>query len=267
MMIPVKTLEEIECIRKSARLLVQAFQAVRESIRPGVTTGLLDEVAEEVIRSGGGNPAFKGYRGYPYTICASLDSEVVHGMPGDRRLVEGQLVSVDIGVELGGWYSDAAVTYTAGPVDSEKQKLMDATKTALYRGIKRCRQGNRLSDISHAIQTYVEGRGFSVVRALVGHGIGRLLHEEPQIPNYGPPHKGPKLTAGMVFAIEPMVNMGTSNVVFLDDGWTVKTGDGSPSAHFEHTVLITENRPEILTAEIENTSPGREYGQRTTDQS
>lgn len=250
-MIPVKSEEEIEGMRESARLLVNTFRAVEDCLQPGVTTESLDRIAEEVIRDGGGRPAFKGYRGYPSSICASVEDVVVHGIPGKQTLKEAQVVSVDIGVEKDGYYSDASKTYPVGEVSKDRIRLMETTKQALHRGIKKCREGNRLSDISYAIQTCAESKGFSVVRALVGHGIGRMLHEEPQIPNYGPPHKGPKIERNMVFAIEPMVNMGGYEVIFAEDGWTVKTKDHSPSAHFEHTVLVTEGKPEILTQLLE----------------
>jgi len=250
-MIPIKTEAEIQKLRKCAKLLVKTFRAVEKEIIPGVLTNRLDEIAQEVICSGGGKPAFKGYRGFPASICVSIEREVVHGIPGTRRLKEGELVSLDMGVKLDAFYSDAAKTYGIGELSEDRILLMNTTKTALHRGIRKCRQGNHLSDVSHAIQTCVESKGFSIVRALVGHGIGKSLHEEPQIPNFGPPRRGPKLQTGMVFAIEPMINMGTSEVKFLDDGWTVETSDGKPSAHFEHTVLITEEKPEVLTIGIE----------------
>ena len=250
-MIPIKTEEEISKLRKSAQLLVKTFREIEAILAPDIPTSMLDEVTEEVIRSGGGKPAFKGYRGFSASICTSIESEVVHGIPGTRRLREGEIISVDIGVELDGYFSDAAKTYGVGEISQDRILLMDTTRTALHRGIRKCREGNRLSDISHSIQTYVESKGYSIVRALVGHGIGRSLHEEPQIPNFGSPHNGPKLHSGMVFAIEPMVNMGSSEVKFLKDGWTVETSDGSPSAHFEHTVLVTDGKPEILTIGIE----------------
>jgi len=252
-MISIKNREEISKLRRSAQLLVAVFRAVEEVLGPDVSTQKLDRIAEEVIRFGGGKPAFKGYKGYPASICSSVENQVVHGIPGSRRLREGEIVSIDIGVELDGYYSDAAKTYGIEEVSPEKALLMDTTRRALHRGIRKCRRGNHLSDISHAIQTFVESKGFSVVRALVGHGIGRSLHEEPQIPNFGPPHQGPKLRSGMVFAVEPMINMGLHEVKFLEDGWTVETSDGSPSAHFEHTVLVTEEKPEILTLGIEKT--------------
>ena len=263
-MIPIRTQEEISKLRRSAQLLAEAFRAIEEVLGPDVPTQMLDCVAEGVIRAGGGRPAFKGYKGYPASICSSVENQVVHGIPGSKRLREGEIVSIDIGVALDGFYSDAAKTYGVGRVSVERELLMNTTRTALHRGIRKCRRSNHLSDISHAIQTFVESKGFSVVRALVGHGIGQLLHEEPQIPNFGPPHQGPKLKPGMVFAIEPMINMGSSEVCFLEDGWTVETADGRPSAHFEHTVLVTDEKPEILTLGIEDVGPGREDGKGTT---
>ncbi|HHS13593.1 MAG TPA: type I methionyl aminopeptidase [bacterium] len=253
-MIPVKNEDEIEKIKKSAHLLSRAFRSVESVLEAFVTTRYLDEVAEETIRSGGGIPAFKGYMGFPGSICASIDSTVVHGIPGSRRLQNGEIIAIDIGVLFQGYYSDAAKTYAIGDVSKEKKVLMEVTRTALHRGIKKAREGNHLSDISHAVQTHVESNSFSVIREFVGHGIGQALHEEPQIPNFGNPHCGPKLKAGMVLAIEPMVSMGNCAVVFDEDGWTVKTMDGSPSAHFEHTVLITSGKPDILTIEIEDRS-------------
>jgi len=250
-MIPIRTEEEVNKLRKCAKLLIKAFYAVERELATGVVTRKLDEVAEEVIHSGGGKPAFKGYKGFPSSVCVSIEKEVVHGIPGSRRLREGELVSLDMGVKMDGFYTDAAKTYGIGELTRDRIFLMDTTRAALHRGIRKCRQGNRLSDVSHAIQTCVESKKFSVVRALVGHGIGTSLHEEPQIPNFGPPHRGPKLVPGMVLAIEPMINMGTSEVRFLDDGWTVETSDGKPSAHFEHTVLVTAGKPEILTIGIE----------------
>ena len=264
-MISIRNEEEIQKLRKSAQLLVKAFHEVEAELLPGVATQKLDEVAEKVIRAGGGQPAFKGYRNYPFSICVSIEKEVVHGMPGPRQLRDGDLVSIDMGVVIDGYYTDAAKTYGIGKLSSEKQLLLDTTRIALHRGIKKCRQGNRLSDISHAIQSCVEEKGFTIVRALVGHGIGTSLHEEPQIPNFGPPHTGPKLKAGMVFAIEPMINMGGSEIRFLKDGWTVETSDGSPSAHFEHTVIVTNGKAEVLTIGIENGELGSTHGERTTD--
>jgi methionyl aminopeptidase len=259
-MIPIRGEDEIGKLRKSADLLVKTFRAVEKAIEPGTDTGTLDGIAERTILSEGGRPAFKGYRGFPASICSSFDEQVVHGIPGSRKCREGDILSIDIGVELDGYFSDATKTYMLGTVSEEKQRLMEATKASLYRGIRKCRSGKYLGDISHAIQTHVESKGFSVVRDLVGHGIGEKLHEEPQIPNFGQPRRGPKLQAGMVFAIEPMINMGRPEVKFLDDGWTVVTADGLPSAHFEHTVLITGSKPEILTIGIEDDNIGRDYG-------
>jgi methionyl aminopeptidase len=262
-MIPIKTSEEIEKIRRSAELLVETFIEVENILDAGIPTEELDKRAEEVIRSNRGIPAFKGYMGYPASICTSIECEVVHGIPSDRKLKEGEIVSIDIGVKLDGYYSDAAATYTIGTVSNDRLHLLETTRKALHRGIRKCRAGNHLTDISHAIQTCVESSHFSVVKALVGHGIGASLHEAPQIPNFGPPSQGPKLKSGMVFAIEPMVNIGTDEVKFLKDGWTVETSDKLPSAHFEHTVLVSDGKPEILTLGIEHHSTKRKHGQRT----
>jgi methionyl aminopeptidase len=259
-LIPIKTEEEIELMRKAADLLVRTLKAIESHVKPGISTKRLDQIAEETIRLGGGTPSFKGYRGYPASICVSIDDEVVHGIPGNRIIQNEAIVSIDIGVLLNGFHSDAARTYAVGELDLRRKVLIESTKAALYRGIKKCRAGNRLQDISHAIQSYVETQKFQVVRDLVGHGIGRSIHEEPQIPNYGAPHQGPKLKPGMVFAIEPMVNMGGYEVKVMEDGWTIKTRDGLPSAHFEHTVLVTEGKPEILTRGIEDSQSEEIYG-------
>jgi len=250
-MIPIRTDEEIGILRKSAQILVNTFREVEHYIEPGIPTQKLNEIAEIAIQDGGGRPAFKGYNGFPASICTSIDHEVVHGIPSHRVLSEGEILSLDIGVEFRGYFSDAAKTYGIGLISNDKARLIEITKNALYRGIKKCREGNRLTDISHAIQSYTESKQTNVVRELVGHGIGQKLHEEPQIPNFGAPHRGPKLQAGMVFAIEPMVNQGQCEVFIMEDGWTVVTKDALPSAHFEHTVLITEGKPEILTLGIE----------------
>lgn len=246
-MIYLKSREEIEKIRKACRLVAQALERLRAAIRPGVTTEELDRVAEDFIRRHGGLPAFKGYRGYPKSLCVSVNEEVVHGIPGDRRLKEGDIVSLDLGVIMDGYYGDAAITVPVGRVSELAQRLLKVTEEALYRGIEQARPGNRLTDISHAIQRHVEAAGFSVVRDFVGHGIGRELHEDPQVPNFGPPNQGPRLRPGMVLAIEPMVNAGTWRVKILENQWTVVTADGELSAHFEHTVAVTEDGPEILT--------------------
>jgi methionyl aminopeptidase len=253
-LIPVKNEEEVAYMRESASLLVKTFRRLESFIHPGITTKKLDAIAEEIIRSEGGIPSFKGYRGYPASICTSIDQEVVHGIPGDRILQTGVIISIDIGVLFNGFHSDAAKSYGLGELDSERLRLMQSTKTALHKAIKKCRAGNRLSDLSHAVQSHIESQGFQVVRDLVGHGIGREMHEPPQIPNYGSPHRGEKLKPGMTFAIEPMVNMGGYEVVVTRDGWTIETKDGLPSAHFEHTVLVTGGKPEILTLGIENHS-------------
>jgi methionyl aminopeptidase len=250
-MIPIKTENQIEGMRHSARILVKAFQEIEKAVGPNIETRELERIADETIRKEGGRPAFKGYRGYPASICVSIDSEVVHGFPGKRKLENGQIVSIDIGVEAGGFFSDAAKTYPIGNVPQGVALLVQTTLEALGKGIDKCRAGNKLSDISHAIQNHAEGKGFSVVRDMVGHGIGRELHEEPQIANYGPPHRGPLLKPGMVFAVEPMINLGSWEVKVLRDGWTVQAVDGLPSAHFEHTIVITEGEPEVLTKGID----------------
>jgi methionyl aminopeptidase len=246
-MITIRTKREIEIMRKSNRLVAQVLQKLREAIKPGITTMELDKIAECSIRKAGAIPAFKGYRGYPASLCASVNEEVVHGIPGPRTLKEGDIVSLDLGAYLNGYYGDAAITFPVGTVNEEAKKLLEVTEKALYRGIEQAKSGNRLFDISHAIQSWVESFGFSVVRDFVGHGIGRNLHEEPQVPNFGSPHQGPRLSPGMVLAIEPMINVGTWEVKILKDGWTVVTSDGNLSAHFEHTIAITEGRPDILT--------------------
>ncbi len=233
---------------RASRIVVKALQAIRGILSPGITTGEIEKIAEEIIYSEGGTPTFKGYRGYPASLCVSVNEEVVHGIPSlERRLNQGDIVSIDIGVTCQGYIGDAAVTLPVGKVSEEASRLMRVTEEALYAGIEMARPGNRLSDISHAIQAHAEAAGYSVVRAFVGHGVGKTLHEEPQVPNFGPPGKGPRLKAGMTLAIEPMVNEGSYHVVILDDGWTARTRDGRLSAHFEHTVHITDNGPEILT--------------------
>jgi methionyl aminopeptidase len=238
--------EEIESIRAAAKLVARTLKMIGREVRPGVTTGDLDRMAEEFIRSHGARPAFKGYRGFPASICSSVNDEVVHGIPGTRVLREGDIIGVDVGVEQGGYYGDAAWTFAVGAVSPEATRLLDVTREALAKGIAQARAGQRVGDISHAIQSHVESHGFSVVRALVGHGIGREMHEEPQVPNYGPPGRGPRLMAGQVLAIEPMVNVGGPEVVTRDDGWTVVTEDGKLSAHFEHTVAVDTAGPVVL---------------------
>ena len=245
-MVIIKSPREIEQLKKSNAIVAEVFEKLRGMIVPGVTTKELDQVAEEYILSKGGRPAFKGYRGFPATLCISINDEVVHGIPGQRQLKEGDIVSLDVGVNYIGYFGDAAITLPVGEVDSEAKRLLEITKQALYIGIEKAKAGNRLFDISYAIQSWVESHGFSVVRDFVGHGIGRELHEEPQIPNFGTPHQGPRLEKGMVFALEPMVNEGTYEVRVLSDGWTVVTVDGKRSAHFEHTIAIMDDGAEIL---------------------
>jgi len=238
--------EEIDAIRAAARLVAETLVMLGREVRAGVSTASLDQLAEAFIRDHGARPAFKGYRGFPASICSSINNEVVHGIPGSRTLVEGDIVGVDVGVEKGGYYGDAAFTFAVGTVTDDVTRLLQVTREALMRGVTEAKAGNRVGDISHAIQSYVEANGFSVVRSLVGHGIGRHMHEEPQVPNYGTPDRGPRLMAGQVLAIEPMVNAGGPDVLTQPDGWTVVTKDGSLSAHFEHTVAVGPDGPEIL---------------------
>ena len=245
-MVIIKSPREIEQLKRSNAMVAEVFEKLRGMVVPGITTRELDQVAEEYILSKGARPAFKGYRGFPATLCISINDEVVHGIPGQRRLKEGDIVSLDVGVNYVGYFGDAAITLPVGEVDPEAKRLLEVTERALYIGIENTKTGNRLFDISYAIQSWVESQGFSVVRDFVGHGIGRELHEEPQIPNFGTPHQGPRLEKGMVFALEPMVNEGTHEVRVLSDGWTVVTADGKRSAHFEHTIAITDDEAEIL---------------------
>jgi methionyl aminopeptidase len=245
-MIILKSLPEIEKMRKSNAIVAAILEELRKKIRPGVKTIELDRLSEDLALKKGARPAFKGYRGYPYSLCTSVNSEVVHGMPSERELKEGDIVSLDFGILNDGYYGDAAVTVPVGEITSGARKLLKITEEALYRGIAEVKAGNRIGDISAAIQGHVEAAGYSVVRDLVGHGIGKSLHEDPQVPNYGSGGRGIELKPGMVFAIEPMVNEGTYRVEILRDGWTVVTADGKLSAHFEHSVAITENGPVIL---------------------
>jgi methionyl aminopeptidase len=242
----IRSHREIELLKKSNIIVAEVFQELKKGIKPGITTKELDQITETIILSKGALPAFKGYRGFPASLCVSINEEVVHGIPGQRRLQEGDIVSLDVGVNLNGYFGDGAMTLPVGDVDREAKRLLEVTERALYTGIGEAKIGNRLFDISYAIQSCVEGHGFSVVRDFVGHGIGKDLHEEPQIPNFGSPHQGPRLEGGMVFALEPMVNEGTYEVKILSDGWTVVTADGKRSAHFEHTIAITDGGPEIL---------------------
>jgi methionyl aminopeptidase len=241
---------EIERMRKSCRIVAEVLDVLKSAVRPGVSTSALDKIAEHEAAVRGAKPAFKGYSGYKYSLCCSVNEQVVHGMPSCRELQNGDIISLDFGVMFDGFYGDAAITLTVGVVDCKTQCLIDVTEQSLYAAIAFAVPGGRLSDISNAVQSYVEPRGFSVVRDFVGHGIGRSLHENPQIPNYGISGKGPKLKPGMVLAIEPMINEKSFEVKVLSDGWTAVTCDGGLSAHFEHTVAITENGPEILTISI-----------------
>lgn len=246
-MIICKTEREIEIMRQAGKIVALTHEELKKHIKPGITTKELDEIAEKVIRSHDAIPSFKGYNGFTGSICASVNEELVHGIPGKRVLKEGDIISIDIGAEYNGYHGDSAWTYAVGNISEEDQKLLDVTEASLYKGLEQAKPGERLSNISHAIQTYVESFGFSIVREYVGHGVGRSLHEDPQIPNYGPPGKGPRLKPGMVLAIEPMVNAGKRYVRTLSDNWTVVTSDGKNCAHFEHTVAITETGYEILT--------------------
>jgi len=245
--ITLKADRQIGYMREAGRIVAQTHQLLAKMVAPGVTTQELDQAAEEYIRKCGAVPAFKGYNGFPATICASVNEEVVHGIPGLRKLQSGDIISIDIGAVKNGYFGDSAATYPVGQVIPEKVKLLEVTRQSLMKGIEQAVIGNRLSDISHAIQKFVENHGFSVVRDYVGHGIGRAMHEDPQIPNFGSPGHGPRLAKGMSLAIEPMVNMGTYQVRTLPDNWTVVTKDGRDSAHFEHTIAITANGPKILT--------------------
>ncbi len=242
-----KSKREIELMRKAGKIVAQAHALLAERVAPGITTGELNRLAEEFILNQGAKPSFKGYQGFPSTICVAVNEEVVHGFPGDRVLESGDIIGVDLGAIIDGYHGDSAYTLKIGQVSKEASNLLEVTENSLYQGIEQAVIGNRLSDISHAVQEYAENHGYSVVRRFVGHGIGRDLHEDPQIPNFGPANRGPRLKEGMVFAIEPMINVGTHKVKVLKDGWTVITADRELSAHFEHTIVITKDGPEILT--------------------
>jgi len=244
--VKIRTEREIALIAESNRIVAETLDMLADNIKPGIKTSVLDKLAEEFILSKGARPAFKGYMGFPASLCISIDDEVVHGIPNGQVLKDGQLVSIDCGAEKDGYYGDSARTYAVGQIDSKKQDLINVTKESLMRGINAAKEGNYVSDIGHAVQTYVEAHGYSVVRDLVGHGIGTELHEEPQVPNFGKPKQGHRLQAGMCLAIEPMINTGTKDVYTDRDGWTVKTKDGKASAHFEHTIAITKNGAKIL---------------------
>ena len=251
-MILIKSKKEIEYIRESCRIVAETLQLLKSNVRLGITTLELDKIAEDYIRSNNAIPAFKGYSqggapGFPGSICSSVDDEVVHGIPSTRVLKDGEIVSLDIGVLKDGYFGDAALTVAVGNISDEKKKLMEVTERSLQLGIEQAIAGNKVHDISNAVQVYVEANGFSIVRDLCGHGVGKFLHEDPSIPNFGRKGTGPKLKNGMTLAIEPMVNAGKYDVITAKDGWTIITADGSTSAHFEHTILINNNLPEILT--------------------
>lgn len=246
-MIILKSDRELALMREAGRIVAETLALVEKAVAPGLTTKEINDLAESYILKRGAYPSFKGYRGFPASICASVNEEVVHGIPGLRRLEEGDIISIDVGAIFEGYHGDAAITVPVGKVRPEVERLLRVTREALWLGIEKARAGGRLSDISHAIQTHAEKNGYSVVREFVGHGIGRTMHEEPQVPNYGRPGRGPRLVPGMTLAIEPMVNQGRPEVRVLANGWTVVTQDGSYSAHFEHTVAITADGPKVLT--------------------
>ncbi|MCR1898646.1 type I methionyl aminopeptidase [Irregularibacter muris] len=246
-MIILKSSHEVEIMRKAGKIVAEVHQKLKEAIQPGITTLDLDKIAEEYILQSGAKPAFKGYGGFPASVCTSINEEVVHGIPGSRVIEDGDIISIDIGAIVDGYYGDSAKTHPVGKISPEAERLIKVTRDCFYAGLVFAKEGYRLSDISHAIQKHVEDNGFSVVRDYVGHGIGQNMHEDPQIPNFGRPGKGPRLREGMILAIEPMVNQGTFHVKTLGDDWTVVTLDGKLSAHYEHTIAITEGEPEILT--------------------
>jgi methionyl aminopeptidase len=249
----IKTKREVDYIKESCRIVAETLQLLKKKVEPGITTIELDQIAEDYIRSNNAAAAFKGYSqgggsvDYPGSICSSVDDEVVHGIPGNRVLKNGDILSIDVGVYKNGYYGDAALSVPVGEISSDKQKLLTVTEKSLHIGIEQAVEGNRVHDISAAVQEYVESNGFSIVRDLCGHGVGKYLHEDPSIPNFGRKGTGAKLKSGMTLALEPMVNMGTFKVKTAGDGWTILTEDGMPSAHFEHTILITNSKPEILT--------------------
>ncbi|MBO8157489.1 MAG: type I methionyl aminopeptidase [Bacillaceae bacterium] len=246
-MIICKTPREIEIMREAGKIVALTHKELQKHIQPGVTTKELDRIAEKFIRSMGAIPSFKGYNGFRGSICTSVNDELVHGIPGNRKLKEGDIISIDIGAKYNGYHGDSAWTYPVGDIDEDSIELLEVTEKSLFKGLDEAKPGVRLSNISHAIQTYVEPKGYSIVREYVGHGVGQDLHEDPQIPHFGPPNMGPRLKPGMVLAIEPMVNAGERYVRTLDDGWTVVTVDGKRCAHFEHTIAITDDGFEILT--------------------
>ena len=246
-MIPIKNEREISVMRRACKITAAARALAGEMVRPGVTTREIDKAVHDFIVSQGATPSFLNYSGYPASACISVNNTVIHGIPDGRVLKEGDIVSVDVGAKWGGFHGDCAATFACGEISPEAKKLIEVTRQSFFEGVKFARQGYRISDIGHAVQTYVEANGFSVVRAFIGHGVGEHLHEEPEVPNYGKPGRGPRLIRGMTIAVEPMVNAGTFDVKVLKDGWTTVTADGKLSAHYENTVLITDGEPEILT--------------------
>ena len=246
-MIAIKNERELELMRQACKITAAARALAGEMVRPGITTKQIDKAVYDYIVSQGAKPSFLHYNGYPASVCISVNSCVIHGIPGEYTLKDGDIVSIDVGACYKGYHGDCAATYACGTISAEAQKLIDVTKQSFYEGIRFATRGHRVSDISHAIQTHVESNGYSVVRTFVGHGVGARLHEEPEVPNFGAPGRGPRLLPGMTLAIEPMVNVGTTDVHILKDGWTVLTNDGKLSAHYENTVLITDGEPEILT--------------------
>ena len=247
-MITLKSQTEIELMRRAGKITAAARALAGEMVRPGVTTHEIDSAVEQFIRKQGAVPSFLHYNGYPASVCISVNDEIIHGIPGKRVLVEGDIVSIDVGAYIGGFHGDCAATFACGKISRKAQSLIDVTRQSFFEGIQYAKEGQRLQDISAAIQKYVESHGYSVVREYVGHGVGAKMHEPPEIPNYGHPGRGPRLLRGMTLAIEPMVNAGKAAIQLLPDGWTVKTADGKWSAHYENTVLITDGEPEILTA-------------------
>lgn len=247
-MITLKSSHEIDLMRRSGKITAAARALAGEMVKPGVTTQEINDAVERFIRQQGAVPSFLHYNGYPASVCISVNDEIIHGIPGKRVLQEGDIVSVDVGAYIGGFHGDCAATFPCGRISSEAQRLIDVTRQSFFEGIRLAREGQRLQDISAAVQTYVEQNGFSVVREYVGHGVGAKMHESPEIPNYGRPGHGPRLLRGMTLAIEPMVNAGSAAITQLSDGWTVKTADGKWAAHYENTILITDGAPEILTA-------------------
>jgi methionyl aminopeptidase len=246
-MITLKSNREIELMRRAGKITAAARAVAREMVKPGVTTHQIDKAVFEFIKSQGATPSFLNYNGYPASVCVSVNDEIIHGIPGKRVLQEGDIVSVDVGAYIGGFHGDCAGTYPCGQVSEEAMRLIRVTQQSFFEGIKFAREGYHIKDISHAVQTYVESQGYSVVREYVGHGIGRQMHEAPEVPNFGEPGHGPRLLRGMTIAVEPMVNAGTAAIIQMRDGWTVKTADGKNAAHYENTILITDGEPEILT--------------------